>query len=80
MYNKFNMPYRKVTRELMQGETLSPLLFALVLADFKIYMRKYVIRGVQTNYLKDLLLLGYADDLAFFSGSLVLIIYLKLRL
>ena len=81
-------PYIKVTRGLLQGEPLSPLLFALFLSDLETFMRENGIRGVQMNHLKEVLLLGYADDLAFFADSpvqmrkilLVLQKYCKLNL
>ncbi|XP_057330855.1 uncharacterized protein LOC130671152 [Microplitis mediator] len=51
-----------VTEGVLQGETLSPLLFLLFLADIGTFFRSYGCDGINVNNLLDLLILLHADD------------------
>ena len=61
----------KVTEGVLQGETLSPLLFSLFLEDLEKFLLNYGIRGVAVNHMVDILLMGYADDIVILSDSYV---------
>ena len=61
----------KVTKGVLQGETLSPLLFALFLHDLESFMLERGIRGVSVNHLTEILLLAYADDIVFLADSYI---------
>lgn len=72
MYNKASIKIKVdtklskqigITKGVLQGEILSPLLFALFLSDLKEYMRNKGIRGVSGNHKTEILLLAYADDI-----------------
>ena len=58
-----------VERGVLQGEILSPLLFALFLNDIEQYLRSHNCRGVSINNLVDILLLAYADDIVLLTES-----------
>ena len=59
----------KITKGVLQGETLSSLLFALFLYDLESFLNERGITGVSVTHLKEILLLGYADDIVFFADS-----------
>ena len=61
-----------VTEGLLQGEVLSPSLFALFLADLEEFLLTKGIRGVSINTLKEILLLAYADDIVILTESQVM--------
>lgn len=63
--------YTKVTRGLLQGEVLSPLLFSCFIADFEKYLKAEGIRGVSINHLVEILLFAYADDIAILADNCV---------
>ncbi|XP_015124438.1 uncharacterized protein LOC107046348 [Diachasma alloeum] len=52
-----------VSSGVLQGESLSPLLFILYIADLEKYLRELGFRGVNINGITDVLLLLYAYDL-----------------
>lgn len=58
-----------VSSGVLQGESLSPLLFSLFLADIETYFRNRGARGLNIDNRSDLLLLSYADDLVIVSDS-----------
>lgn len=61
----------KVTRGVLQGETLSPLLFALFLQDLEIFLKSKGLSGVSVTHVTEILLLGYADDIVILSDSYI---------
>lgn len=54
----------QVTRGVLQGEVMSPLLFAVFLTDLEQFLKDEGIRGVSINHLVEIILLAYADDIA----------------
>uniref|UniRef100_A0A146LXR6 Putative RNA-directed DNA polymerase from transposon BS n=1 Tax=Lygus hesperus TaxID=30085 RepID=A0A146LXR6_LYGHE len=60
-----------LTEGVLQGEILSPLLFALYLADIESFFRARNVRGLNINGSSDLILLLYADDMTLLGDSLV---------
>ncbi|KAL1448382.1 hypothetical protein WDU94_001910 [Cyamophila willieti] len=59
----------KVNRGLLQGDSASPLLFVLVVADLVSFMRNKGFSGVQISNTADVFLLMYADDLVLVGHS-----------
>ncbi|KAK9753304.1 Reverse transcriptase (RNA-dependent DNA polymerase) [Popillia japonica] len=53
----------------LQGEILSPLLFAIYINDLEDYLRKSKLSGINVDGETDIILLAYADDLALVSDS-----------
>ena len=64
-------PYVKVTKDLLQGEITSPLLFSLFIADLEAYLKERGVRGTQINHLTEVIMLAFADDLIFFADNYV---------
>ena len=60
-----------INKGVLQGETLSPLLFALFISDLETFLKSKGIRGVSVNHLTEILILGYADDLVILSDSYI---------
>ena len=60
-----------LTRGVLQGETLSILLFALFIYDLEKFLLRNNIRGVWVTHLLEILLLAYADDIAILSDSYI---------
>ena len=58
-----------ITVGVLQGEILSPTLFALFISDFEEFLRERGCRGVSMSLLIDILTLAYADDLVVLSES-----------
>ena len=58
-----------ITEGVLQGEILSPPLFALFIADFEQFLRSTGCRGVNASLLVDILALAYADDIVVLSES-----------
>lgn len=54
-----------ITEGVLQGESLSPLLFALFLSDIEEFFRSKGLSGLRLNSQCDVLCLAYADDLAY---------------
>ena len=61
----------KVSRGVLQGETLSPLLFALFLYDLEIFLKSKGVRGVSATHITEISLLAYADDIVILSESYI---------
>lgn len=59
--NKYSKEIR-VTEGVLQGESLSPLIFILFISDFEKFLRAEKLEGVNIDGMIDLLLLLYADD------------------
>ena len=53
----------KITKGVLQGEVLSPILFSLFIADLEEFLIKRGVRGIAISSLVDILILAYADDL-----------------
>lgn len=58
-----------VSEGVLQGETLSPLLFSLFIADIESFFRERGCNGANIDGYNDCLLLLYADDLVILSDS-----------
>ena len=80
LYSKANMVVKndygisfpvKITKGVLQGEILSPILFAIFIADLENFFMEKGIPGVSVNHLKEVLLLAYADDIVFLSTSYI---------
>ena len=80
LYSKANMSVKigdstsmsvDITEGVLQGEVLSPILFALFLADISDFLEKKGIVGVTISCNYDITLLAYADDLVFMANSAV---------
>lgn len=61
----------KVTKGVLQGETLYPLLFALFLFDLETFLIEKGIRGVSVMHFCEILLLAYADDIVSLADSYI---------
>lgn len=61
----------KINQGLLQGETLSPILFALFIADIEQFLIGRGVRGVSLNHLVEAILLAFADDMVFLSDSYI---------
>lgn len=59
----------KITKGVLQGDPLSPLLFALFIADLETYFRRRGAFGVPLDAGENVLSLMYADDLVIFADS-----------
>lgn len=59
----------RVTRGVLQGEVMSPILFCLFIADFEEFLRLEGIRGVSIDQLTEIILLAFADDIALLADS-----------
>ncbi|BES89746.1 Reverse transcriptase (RNA-dependent DNA polymerase) [Nesidiocoris tenuis] len=62
--------FDNLTEGVLQGEILSPLLFALFLADVEDYFRANNCSGLDVNGRRDTLLLLYADDMVILGDSI----------
>lgn len=60
-----------LTEGVMQGEVMSPLLFALFLADIEDFFRSKGVSGVDVDSGTDILLLLYADDMVVLGHSAI---------
>ena len=59
----------KIEKGVLQGEILSPDLFALFLNDIEAYLRSKGCRGISINNKVDIMLLAYADDIVIVADS-----------
>lgn len=57
------------TKGILQGDSLSPLIFILVVADINTFLKNKGFEGIQINSNTEIILLMYADDLVIFSHS-----------
>lgn len=58
-----------VTEGVLQGEILSPLLFAIFLADLEVFLKTRGISGITIQNFKRILILAYADDIVILSQT-----------
>lgn len=63
----------KISKGVLQGEILSPLLFNLFISDIESFLNSKGIRGVSLNHKTELTMLAYADDMGFLADSYVMI-------
>ena len=54
-----------ITEGVLQGETLIPLLFSILIADMEEFLLARGIRGVRINQLTSIILLAFVDDIDF---------------
>lgn len=66
--NAFSKPY-EISEGVLQGESLSPLLFSLFIADIEQFFLDRGHQGLNIDNVNNLLLLLYADDLVILSDS-----------
>ena len=66
---KTSTPRVDITQGVLQGESLSPTLFSLLLADLKDFLRRHGCRGISLNHLIEICIIAYADDLILLSDS-----------
>uniref|UniRef100_A0A023FB05 Putative endonuclease-reverse transcriptase n=1 Tax=Triatoma infestans TaxID=30076 RepID=A0A023FB05_TRIIF len=59
----------QVTQGVLQGESLSPLLFCLYISDFEIFLRSRNLSGIKIEGNVDILSLLFADDIVLFADS-----------
>ena len=59
----------KSSEGVVQGELLSPVIFALFLADLGEFLEMKGINGITIEFNYSITLLAYADDLVFLTGS-----------
>ena len=59
----------RITKGVLQGETLSPMLYSLFIADLGKFLEGEGIRGVQLDERSSTALLAFADDMFFLSES-----------
>lgn len=81
MYNNATMAIRnsegisekcQITLGVLQGETLSPLLFSLFLSDIEEFLlKKEGVRGVSINHMLEIIMLAFADDMVFMADSYI---------
>lgn len=62
-------PTVAITRGVLQGEVLSPLLFSLFLADLETFLLEKGCHGLSINSAKEVVLLAYADDLVLLANT-----------
>lgn len=67
--NNVQTPFVDISRGVLQGEVLSPLLFSLFLSDLESYIRARECKGIKLNSDTNVFLLAYADDLVLFADS-----------
>ena len=62
-------PSVDITQGVLQGEVLSPLLFAILLHDLEEFFVKINSRGIFINQFTEVNVLAYADDLIILADS-----------
>ena len=64
----------EVTIGLLQGETLSPILFSIFISDIVSFLQKKEgLRGVSANHLREILMLAFADDMVFLADNFIIL-------
>ena len=81
MYSTANMAVKSsegsseecpITKGLLQGEILSPLLFTLFIADLVKFLIKKGIRGAALDKITEVFALAFADDKVFLAENIVI--------
>lgn len=57
------------TKGVLQGDPLSPLLFAIFICDIEEHFRNLGLQGLSINAFTDILMLAYADDIVILANS-----------
>ena len=80
LYGKANMTVKSkegysekcnISKGVLQGETLSPILYSLYIADLGEFLENKGIRGVQLDEETSTSILAFADDMFFLSESAI---------
>lgn len=61
-----------ITQGLLQGEILSPILFALYISDIEEFLLSKNVRGISLNHLREAIMLAFADDKVFLADSYIM--------
>ena len=64
------MIYNKINYRVLQGETLSPLLFSLFICDMEEFPITKGIREVSATHIVEILMLAYAEDIVIIANIL----------
>lgn len=79
LYSKANMVVKtsegfsekcKITKGVLQGETLSPIFYSLYISDLADFLYKKDLRGVQLDKVYATIMLAFADDMVFLSKKI----------
>lgn len=69
MSNGEKSPKVKITKGVLQGDALSPLLFSLYINDLSKYLKEEGLTGVSITGRRDVLAIKYADDTALLAST-----------
>lgn len=58
-----------ITKGVLQGDPISPLLFSIFISDIEEYFRSKELKGINMSINKDIIMLLYADDLVNLASS-----------
>lgn len=62
-------PQVSISRGVMQGDSLSPLLFSLLISDLEKFFKDNDVSGISISHLYEFIILAFADDLVILADS-----------